>query len=104
MYPIIVIQDRYSGVYSGGKYTAWNTFDIPEEIDESDPICAEFWYTYIGTVGKGDTPEEAIKDLYIKTEVLKAASEWVKDKVLSSPTECKRAFLAGVEWFKTISI
>ena len=72
IYPLIIIRDRYTGVYSGGKYTAWNVEleEIPTEIEDSDVPCRNFWYeqednpTYI--VGKGDTVKEALTSLYVK--------------------------------------
>lgn len=74
IYPLVIIRDRYTGVYSGGKYTAWSgdVEDIlpPPEVEVDDVVCRNFWYaqednpTYI--VGKGDTVSEALADLYIK--------------------------------------
>ena len=74
IYPLVIIRDRYTGVYSGGKYTAWSgdVEDIlpPPEVEDEDVICRNFWYeqeknpTYI--VGKGNTVSEALADLYIK--------------------------------------
>ena len=72
IYPLTVVKDRYLGTYSGGKYTAWNLdyFEIPMDVALSDVPCMEFWdneniqNNYI--IGKGDTAEEAIADLYNK--------------------------------------
>ena len=74
IYPLVIIRDRYTGVYSGGKYTAWSgdVEDIlpPPEVEDEDVVCRNFWHeqektpTYI--VGKGDTVSEALADLYIK--------------------------------------
>lgn len=67
IYPLTIIADRYSGVYSGGTYTAWNLefHSIPREIAEDDVSCDNFWFNdsseYI--VGKGATPEAALTDL-----------------------------------------
>ncbi len=69
IYPLTIIYDRYSGVYSGGKYTAWNKHPIyvPEEIAYDDVSCAVFWDDYNkDLVGLGNTPDEAIKNLKIK--------------------------------------
>jgi len=65
IYPLTIIADRYNGTYSGGKYTAWNLahYDIPEDIDNDDENCAWFWADNKIPVGKGNTPQEAIKDL-----------------------------------------
>ena len=74
IYPLVIIRDRYTGVYSGGKYTAWSgdVEDIlpPPEVYADDIVCMDFWYeqeknqTYI--VGKGNTVSEALADLYIQ--------------------------------------
>ncbi len=72
IYPLTIVRDRYTGTYSGGKYTAWNVEleEIPTEIADNDVPCRNFWYeqednpTYI--VGKGDTVSEALADLYIQ--------------------------------------
>ena len=65
IYPLVIIKDRYTGVYSNGKYTAWNVYfeGIPREIDEDDVTCRNFWYSYDGIAGLGKTPNEAIEDL-----------------------------------------
>ena len=64
-YPLVVINDRYSGAYSGGGFTAWNLYvdEIPTDIDDSDNECMEFWITNKIPVGIGSNPEEAIEDL-----------------------------------------
>ena len=69
VYPLTVCKDRYNGVYSHGKYTAWNFYPdgVPEEIAEDDISCADFWQTgieeYKYDYGVGNTPEAAIADL-----------------------------------------
>ena len=65
VYPLTIIADRYSGVYSRAKFTAWNHFveDVPEEPDSGDTECDRFWHDYKGPVGKGSTPDEALADL-----------------------------------------
>ena len=74
LYPLTVICDRYSGVYSGGKYLAFNnSFDeIPFEICSGDANCMIFWAEEnkypVYTIGKGDTPLEALEDLIKKLE------------------------------------
>lgn len=65
IYPLVIIKDRYTGVYSGGKYTAWNIYleDIPQAIEADDVTCFTFWHSYDGAVGLGNTPNEAVEDL-----------------------------------------
>lgn len=68
IYPLTITSDRYSGVYSGGKYIAWNldADEVPGDIYSDDCGCDEFWTTNTIICGKGNTVEEAIGDLYIK--------------------------------------
>ena len=65
IYPVTIIFDRYTGAYSKGVWTAWHTFEdgIPEEVGMGDSDCGNFWYEFKGIVGRGDTPDEAYKDL-----------------------------------------
>ena len=71
IYPLTIKADRYSGVYSGGKYTAWpySESDIPDEVFADDVSCAHMW-SVIKTerqhVGVGCTPSVALVDLYLK--------------------------------------
>lgn len=74
MYPTTIIDDRYGGTYSGGKYTAWpcTPWDVPEEVGADDETCAGFWAGYGSElVGLGNTPDEAMNDL-IKKVIKKA--------------------------------
>lgn len=45
IYPLTITKDRYTGVYSGGEWTAWycDADDIPPEIASDDVTCCEFW-------------------------------------------------------------
>lgn len=65
IYPLTVVLDRYNGVYSGGIYTAWNRdFDeIPSTVSGSDVPCMCFWMDTTEIVGRGNTMEEAVRDL-----------------------------------------
>jgi hypothetical protein len=75
LYPVVIMQDRYMGVYSGGKWTAWNCEpdEIPPEVYGNDEECRNAWrgihdgkrpFVY----GFGDTIEDAI------SRMVKAAS------------------------------
>lgn len=72
LYPLTIVNDRYNGTYSGGKYTAWHLdfYEIPNDIAMDDITVNEFWgvedLCYL--VGKGDTIEQAYKDLKSKVE------------------------------------
>lgn len=70
IYPLTIVEDRYTGVYSNGEYTAWNMYfdEIPQDIDGDDVSCYDFWHSYNGIVGLGRTPNEAIEDLRQKLE------------------------------------
>lgn len=75
LYPLTIVMDRYTGVYSGGIFTAWNLNpdEVPEEICEDDNSASKFFddiryrrrdFVY----GIGETPDEAAMDLYMKIE------------------------------------
>lgn len=77
LYPLTIVMDRYTGVYSGGIFTAWNLDpdEVPEDICADDNSASEFFddirYGYgYGTrdyiYGIGETPDEAAMDLYTK--------------------------------------
>lgn len=71
LYPLTIIRDRYTGVYSGASFTAWNLDydEIPYEVSGDDISCHQFWSgldTAIYVVGKGATVEEAYCDLLQK--------------------------------------
>ena len=66
IYPLTVIADRYTGTYSGGAYLAFNLEfnEIPRAVVGADVICRYFFYNNKDLVyGRGNTPDEAIKDL-----------------------------------------
>ena len=73
LYPLTIVMDRYTGVYSGGRFTAWNLDpdEVPEDICADDVSTSEFFndirykrrdFIY----GIGETPDEAAMDLYTK--------------------------------------
>lgn len=71
VYPLTIKADRYSGVYSGGEYTAWpcDEADIPSEVFMDDVTCACEWGVIKSErqhVGIGCTPSVALVDLYLK--------------------------------------
>jgi len=63
MYPVVIVKDRYGGVYSDGKWVAFNEPNVPENAQGSDTEASEFYHDYTKHYGKGDTPNEALKDL-----------------------------------------
>ena len=76
IYPLTIINDRYTGTYSGGIFTAWNMdyYEIPTDPDEDDVTCMLFWAKTDIIVGRGDTPQEAVDDLTRRLEALKDGS------------------------------
>lgn len=71
VYPLTIKADRYSGVYSGGAYTAWpcGEEDIPDGVFMDDVTCAHEWGVIKSErqhVGIGCTPSVALVDLYLK--------------------------------------
>lgn len=74
-YPLTIIQDRYSGLFAGGTFTAWNReFNcIPDEVDGGDFDSIDFWEDYwsnynkitrdFDVIGVGNTPNDAVEDL-----------------------------------------
>ena len=69
-YPLTIVRDRYTGCYSGGKFTAWNLYpeDIPEEIYADDVGCSIFFSRTKIVYGRGKTPDDAIMDLINRLE------------------------------------
>ena len=65
---VVVDDDRYSGAYSRAEYTAWWGIP-PDDIDAGDPTCDEFWYKNPEVLcGKGNTAQEAFRDLAAKID------------------------------------
>jgi hypothetical protein len=70
IYPLTIIQDRYNGIYSGGKFTAWNLYpnELPDEVFSDDVTCRCFWADQEITIGRGNTPDEALAMLAVSLE------------------------------------
>ena len=74
IYPLTIVSDRNGGMYSKGKYLAFNNYveDIPKEIDGNDKYQEIFWNTkglfdqY--KIGKGNTINDAVLDLHSKMQ------------------------------------
>ena len=71
-YPVVIVQDRYNGVYSGGKWIAIAQGDSPERLDliwlgahAEDLAAVAFWAKYRDKewLAVGDTPDEALAAL-----------------------------------------
>ena len=73
IFPVTIINDRYGGCYSKGAFLAFNLepWDVPKGVSwGGDVDCAEFWADeapkYV--IGKGNTPNEAYRDLVEKLQ------------------------------------
>lgn len=68
IFPLTIIRDRYDGRFSGGVYLAFNC--LPEDVEDSvydeQYACWLYWQQTPRHVGRGDTPEEAERDLWLK--------------------------------------
>lgn len=80
LYPITIIKDRYSGTYSDGLWIAFNCSyeQIPSQVGGSDTEEMWFWNDgielhYYLLIGKGNSPDEALSDLY--NQYLKGQNE-----------------------------
>lgn len=69
-YPCTIVLDRYSGVYSGGKWIAYplDPEDVPFAVVGDDNTCSEFWWDHNANdrllpVGRGTTPMSAFENL-----------------------------------------
>lgn len=60
---VVVFDDKFDGVYSGGKWTAWNLCYVPSKIFGDAKECADFFSKDTIVYGRGETPQEAIDDL-----------------------------------------
>ena len=76
IYPLTIMKDRYSGVYSEGAYLAFNDYfhRLPKAIAGSDGDCISFWsdfiqgkpLNYFGKpmyCGRGKTSTKALNNL-----------------------------------------
>ena len=74
-YPIAIVQDRYSGVYSEGTWLAVAQADLPHEGRSradfvlsdgphgDDGVAAEFWVDPPRWIAVGNSPQEALDRL-----------------------------------------
>ncbi|RTL49921.1 MAG: hypothetical protein EKK46_14085 [Rhodocyclaceae bacterium] len=64
---LTVVEDRYGGGYSGGRFVAWPlpSASVPPDSQGGDIPASVFW-AKPRLAGKGDTQEAAIIDLELK--------------------------------------
>jgi len=72
MYPIVIRQSRYGGVYEGGKWFAMASCelapseDLMEYLKGDDHSAWDFFDNPANVIGIGDTPNDAHLDLIHK--------------------------------------
>jgi hypothetical protein len=60
--PCVVVRTRYSGVYEGGRWAAFQAYPedlVGEDWAAGDTIVAGWWAKRRGIIGIGESPEEA---------------------------------------------
>jgi len=66
-YPVTIVRVRYSGVYEGGQWSAFNMYDgeLPQDAFDDDITCCEWWSDPENRkiVGVGGTPDKALAHL-----------------------------------------
>jgi len=69
IWPLTIVADRYGGVYSGGRYLAFNAYpdELPVEPFAGDIPCMDFWDHQndyqARIIGVGWTLDEALESL-----------------------------------------
>lgn len=82
LFPVVVMPDRYHGLYSGGEWMAISMATVPAQPGEMEPtraaFCLEegpngddeeavrFWKGRPYWIGTGKTPEDAIDALVMQ--------------------------------------
>ena len=70
MYPIVVRETRYGGVYEGGSWFAYTGHGFPLEAIGDDDDCSYFWASEASKqLGIGYSPNEAVEDLVQKQKM-----------------------------------
>lgn len=70
MYPIVVRETRYGGVYEGGSWFAYSGHGFPVEAIGDDDECSFFWASASSQqLGIGYSPNEAVEDLVQKQKM-----------------------------------
>lgn len=110
LWPIAIVQDRYRGIYTGGRWVAiphadHSSFDYTVWGD--DVSCMEWALENIESnkqVGVGDTPQGALSDLFSVAEnvfrkpnlkeealLLRRAIAAHREKVMADPSRTQEA-------------
>ena len=94
--PLTIVDDRYNGTYSGGKYTAWNMscWQIPSAVWGDDVECRNFWWFNADfeqfPVGKGDTPNEAAQNLLVAIKNKYLDIKYQYDEIIKAERESEK--------------
>jgi len=66
LYPIIIRESRYGGLYEGGRWFATaRCAETPEQAIGNDAEAMSFWNSPDAfLIGVGDTPNDALANLY----------------------------------------
>lgn len=69
-FPIAIIEDRYTGAYSEGRWLAVTQYDLSTRSSElndgpfgDDTEASTFWAAQPQWIAAGDTPDEALHNL-----------------------------------------
>lgn len=65
LYPVLIFQTRYGGVYERGEWAAIANCDcVPDGAISEDIECCDWWLSdHAKLVGVGDTPDKAYVDM-----------------------------------------
>jgi|APGre2960657423_1045063.scaffolds.fasta_scaffold00044_23 hypothetical protein len=85
LYPVVIRESRYSGVYEGGKW-----FAIAEYLEESEGLAnyisgddceaLDFWDSEEAKmIGVGDSPNDALSNLYLKHGIIEDEKVTLKE-------------------------
>lgn len=68
LYPVLIFQTRYGGVYEGGSWAAIANCDIiPSDAIDDDLICCRWWMSdRAKLVGVGGSPDQAYVNMLLK--------------------------------------
>ena len=113
-WPILLLEDRYMGTYSGGKWIAIANGDqdgrfamVLRGAHDSDPDCVDFWADHwdLWWLAVGATPNEAmgnlIKKVAVRMKMEDASLEdgpkdfWDEAPTSAAPRPCPPADTAG---------
>ena len=76
LYPVVIREARYSGVYEGGKWFAIAEYSGESEalegyINGDDCDALDFWDSEEAKmIGVGDSPNSALADLYLRHGII----------------------------------